>query len=121
MVVHPDFVEQAKEYFNEFKVNIVTGQRFLGGSVLFDTAVEKWLHDKINSWPCLKAISSLTAASIDYPRAAFTSFTKSLQNEWSFVQRVLLGFESHFSMLKQAIQNDFLPTLVGFDLSELEI
>ena len=39
----PDFVEQAKKYLEELKVNIVTGQRFLGGVVgfLFDTEMVK--------------------------------------------------------------------------------
>jgi len=31
LVVHQDFVEQAKEMCKDFKLNIVTGHRFLGG------------------------------------------------------------------------------------------
>ena len=33
LVVHPDFVEIAKEKFKDFKLNIVTGYRFLGGFI----------------------------------------------------------------------------------------
>jgi hypothetical protein len=65
-------------------------------------------------------MARLTSASVDYPQAVFTSFTKSLQNEWSFVQRVLLGFETGFSLIKEAIRNGFLPTFFSINLSEQE-
>ena len=65
-------------------------------------------------------MARLTSASVDYPQAVFTSFTKSLQNEWSFVQRVLLGFETGFPLIKEAIRNEFLPTLFSINLSEQE-
>ena len=29
LVVHPDFVEEVKYHFKDFKINIVTGQRFM--------------------------------------------------------------------------------------------
>ena len=61
-------------------------------------------------------MARLTSASVDYPQAVFTSFTKSLQNEWSFVQRVLLGFETGFPLIKEAIRNEFLPTLFSINL-----
>ena len=33
LIVHPDWVEEANKLFCEFKVNVVTGHRFLGGFV----------------------------------------------------------------------------------------
>ena len=65
-------------------------------------------------------MARLTSASVDYPQTVFTSFTKSLQSEWSFVQRVLLGYETGFSLIKEAIRNEFLPTLFSINLSEQE-
>ena len=63
-------------------------------------------------------MARLTSASVDYPQTVFTSFTKSLQSEWSFVQRVLLGYETGFSLIKEAIRNEFLPTSFSIYLSE---
>jgi len=79
LVVQPDFVEEAKDHFKDFKINIVTGQRFLGGFIGSSTDTKTWLHNNITTW--LKATAKLTSASVDYPQAAFTSFAKSLQNE----------------------------------------
>ena len=89
LIVHPKCVEHAKTYFKDWKINIVSGQRFLGGFIgsVEDTA--KWLNSKLNAWT--KAISKLSVAAQDFPQAAFTSFTKSLQNEWAFLQRILQG------------------------------
>ena len=121
LVVHPDFMDKAKEHFKDFNINIVTAQRFLGGLIGWSIGTEIWLQNKITSW--LQAISSVTAAAVDYPQAAFISFTKSLQNEWSFIQRVLLGFETQFSMLKEAIKNEFLSvghlTRLGYYADQL--
>ena len=58
----------------------------------------------------------MTAASAHYPQASCMFFTKSLQNEWSFVQRVLLGFEIQFSMHKEVLRNELLSTLLGLNL-----
>ena len=75
-------------------------------------------YSKLNAWT--KAISKLSFAAQDFPQAAFTSFTKSLQNEWAFLQRVLQGNENFFSILKTSITSEFLPALFGLDLSASE-
>ena len=45
---------------------------------------------------------------------------KSLQNEWSYIQRVVANVEKPFSLLKAIIVNDFLPSLFGNDLDNME-
>ena len=94
-------MEHAKTYFKDWKINIVSGQRFLGGFIgsVEDTA--KWLNSKLNGWT--KAISKLSFAAQDFPQAAFTSITKTLQNEWAFLQRILQNTENFSSMLKSSI------------------
>jgi len=118
LIVHPKCVEHAKTYFKDWKINIVSGQRFLGGFIGSVEDTSKWLNSKLNAWT--KAISKLSFAAQDFPQAAFTSFTKSLQNEWAFLQRILQGTENFFSMLKTSITSEFLPSLFGLDLSASE-
>ena len=72
-------MEQAKTYFKDWKINIVARQRFLDGFIGSVEDTEKWLYSKEIAWT--KAISKLSFAAQDFPQAAFTSFTKSLQNE----------------------------------------
>ena len=84
LIVHPDWVEEANKLFCEFKVNVVTGHRFLGGFVGRVEETEKWIHKKVQVWS--KAIQNLSKAAQSQPHLPYISFTKSLQNEWSYIQ-----------------------------------
>jgi hypothetical protein len=54
------------------------------------------------------------------PQAAFVAFSKSLQAEWIFLQRVISGSEDLFKPLRFAIVSSFLPSLCGFSIAENE-
>ena len=58
------------------------------------------------------------------PHAAFValsaSWSKSLQNEWSFIQRVVQGDDDSFLSLKETICQKFLPEICGFDITDFE-
>lgn len=61
--------------------------RFLGGFIGPDDANVDFVKDTISHWiECVKKISHAAKKS---PQAAYTSFTKSLQAEWIFIQRVM--------------------------------
>ena len=63
----------------------------------------------------------LANAAQDFPQAAFKAFSKSLQNEWAFIQRVLSGHDNLFGALKEVIRINFLPTLFNLELSDTEL
>jgi len=46
LVVHPDFVEEAKEMFKDLKVIVVTGQKFLGGFIGGLSDLTEWMEKK---------------------------------------------------------------------------
>ena len=46
--------------------------------------------------------------------------TKSLQMEWTFIQRVMKNSEVNFIPLKRAIIDNFLPDLFGSEVTEDE-
>ena len=102
LVVHPDFVEIAKEKFKDFKLNIVTGYRFLGGFIGNEDDVNKWLNQKVDVW--VKSVEKLASVAQYEPQAAYVAFTKSLQCEWTFIQRVMAETRFHFSPLRITIQ-----------------
>ena len=54
------------------------------------------------------------------PQAAYVAFTKSLQCEWTFIQRVMAETRFHFSPLRIAIQENFIPNLFGAQVDCLE-
>ena len=79
LVVAPQFIEQATCLFSEFGVNVVQGQRFLGGFVGAKDEANQWASEKIESW--VKSISILADIAKKQPQAAYVAVSKSLQNE----------------------------------------
>ena len=60
----------------------------------------------------------LTQIATTEPQAAFTAFTKSIQAKWAFVQRVVPDCQSWFSDLEDLICDQFLPTVLGGDVTK---
>ena len=119
LIVAPQFVEEAKECFKEFGLQVVTGHRLLGGFIGSSLEKSAWLKKKIDFW--IQSVEKLSKiASID-PQSAFIAVSKSLQNEWTFIQRVVNlddGLNSYWSSLKEAIIEVFLPEICGFKIGQ---
>ena len=118
LVVGPEFVEEAAKVFEGYEVNIVTGHKLLGGFIGDELETEKWLQQKNNIW--LKSIKCTARAAVQQPQAAHVALTKSIQNEWGFIQRVVVAKEHSFEPLTNALKNQFLPSLAGFTPDELD-
>ena len=50
LIVAPQFVEQAKEAFVGFGVEILTGHRILGGFIGSGSEKSNWLQKKVDFW-----------------------------------------------------------------------
>ena len=118
LVVAPEFVEEAAKVFEGYAVNIVTGHKLLGGFIGDELETEKWLQQKINIW--INSIKCIARAAVQQPQAAHVALTKSTQNEWGFIQRVVVAKEHSFEPLTNALKNQFLPSLAGFTPDELD-
>ena len=119
LIVHPDFILQADNIFRDLGIKVVTGQRFLGGFIGTASDVECWLQGKIASW--VAAVEKMSHVAIHEPQAAFVAFSKSIQNEWLFIQRVVSNCQLAFTSLSDAIKIHFLPSLFGSSLNDLEL
>jgi hypothetical protein len=58
---------------------------------------------------------------IHEPQAAFVALSKSVQNEWLFIQRVVSNCQLAFTCLSDAIKLRFLPNLFGSALNDMEL
>ena len=74
--------------------------------------------NKIESW--MKSIHILSDVALKQPQAAYVAVSKSLQNEWSYMQRVFPDCEELFSPLCQSLMNEFFPALTGNPINEQE-
>ena len=44
LVVHPDYIAPVQEIFKDFKINIVTGRKFLGGFIGSEDDAAEWFE-----------------------------------------------------------------------------
>ena len=62
----------------------------------------------------------LSAVAKTQPQAAYVAVSNSLQNEWSYLQRVFPDCETLFSPLHVTLIEDFIPSLVGNQINETD-
>ena len=114
VVVPSEHVERANHYFNKVhghNFSIKTGARHLGCFVGDEVLRDKYVSSKISDW--VYGVSKLAmVATKNQPHAAFTGFFKSLQHEWTFIQRFIPGIGRLFHDLESAIRTNFLPALL---------
>ena len=82
----------------DFQVNVVTGHRLLGGFIGSFDEMQKWIYKKVTDWAT--SIDCLSKAAVYEPHLVNVSLTRSLQNEWNYVQRVISDVDNPFALLK---------------------
>ena len=80
---------EAERLFAALGVQIVAGHRFLGGYLDDHAGCEHYVSDKVRLW--VTNLLSLTKVAVKEPQATYAALTKSFQNEWTFLQRVVAG------------------------------
>ncbi len=114
LIVRQHNLEEARLRFPAFKVK--TGNRYLGGFIGEEEALNEWLGEKTKFWT--EAVTDLTSVTQAFPQAAYSGLQKSLQQEWQFVQRVTKGIGPEFASVEQTLAKTFLPTLFGDEYDE---
>ena len=56
-------------------------------------------------------MNTLAGVARNHPQSAYAGLQKSLQQEWSFVQRVIPGIRDAFGPVEEALQENFLLAL----------
>ena len=115
LVVKESMIPQAQELFGDLGIKITTSNRLLGG-VIGDTAgCEAFVNKKVQDW--INLINVLSDIAITQPQAAYCAYTKSLQNDWTFLQRVTPDCHSLFTDLESVITSTLIPALLGQECS----
>ncbi|CAM9602646.1 unnamed protein product, partial [Heterosigma akashiwo] len=117
LVVKPEFVGQAQELFADLQIPVVSSGKHLGGCAGDEGEMLDFVK-KVARW--VKCVEFLAEAARKYPHEAYTSFTKSLQCEWRFLQRLIPGSSPCFKELDDVIARVFIPALVGRRVSNLQ-
>jgi hypothetical protein len=110
VVVARHSLEREKVYFAELGFNVQTGSRYLGGFVREDEDRDEWLESKIVTW--VDIIKQLPTVAGPYPQSAYAGMQNYVQEEWTFVQRVVWDVGNKFGAIGEAMHRSFLPFLL---------
>ena len=108
----------AQQLFGDLGIKITTSNRLLGGVIGDLSGCNAFVSDKVQGWIAL--IHTLSDIAVTQPQAAYSAYTKSLQNEWTFLQRVTPDCQSLFLDLESAISKSFIPALFGQECSTID-
>ena len=67
-----------------------------------------------------KCVDLLSQASENFPQSVYASFTKSLQSEWTYLQRVVPNCDDIYSTLKEKIEKNLIPSVLGREVLQRE-
>ena len=109
LVVAPNITHLASDDFVVLGISIVSGHSFLGCVIGDATRCEDLIQLKVNRW--FHSINALAKAARKSPQAAFTAMVKSLQFEWSHVQKVVCNCGPMLQQLHDAIVTTFFLAL----------
>lgn len=118
LIVKPGFEEQAKDIFHDFNIKVDTSSKFLGVFVGNTNKKVSFVQEKVQEW--VQCIQKLSTAAKEYPQAAHAVMSKSLQFEWSFIQRVIQTDDDIYKPIKDAIQKKFFQEVLNRTTTDTE-
>jgi hypothetical protein len=116
LITPVDTPSSALTELHDFHFQRSTGHRYLGGFVGAGTDEANWIDPQISKW--IEGVQDLSMVATRYPQSAYAGFTKSLQAEWQYVQRVTPHLNQAFAPLELAIAQTFLPALLNCTIDE---
>ncbi len=118
LIVKEEHLEEAALLFADLNVKVTLADRFLGGYVGKCDEVRQLIGAKVECW--IDAIECLSQAAVSYPQSAYAAFTHSLSAEWTYLQRVAPNIADVLEPLRDAIQQQFTPAVVGREILSIE-
>ena len=67
---------------------------YLGGFVGDKVKEREWIEEKVKDW--VTAVEAVAEVSRFVPQSAYAGMQRALQQEWTFVQRVVPNIEAFF-------------------------
>ena len=93
-------------------------RRLLGGVIGNEDGKMNYVESMVKRWK--SDVERLSMIGNVEPQAAFSAFTKSLQGQWNYLQRVVPDCETKFFELESVIAEKFLPAVFGCEISSIK-
>ena len=118
LVVSPDHLTTACAMFNRFGVEVTTGHGLLGSFIGDHPGMNNYVEDCVREWLCM--IEKLIIVAKTQPQLAYSAFMRSIQCQWTYLQRVTPHSGSFFEPIDCIVTEQLLPTIFGCEISSLE-
>ena len=118
VVVNKQWESDAAAVFGDLGVQVVTGDRFIGGFIGSCGERDEYVMYKVNRW--VRYIDVLSEAASSQPQLAYAALSRSLQHEWTFLLRVVPLCGQLFQKLDLSLSSHFLPAMFGVEVSAVE-
>ena len=115
IVVKENFMEEAHSLFDPLGVNIVLSHKLLGGVVGNPSENNQFVKESVHEW--VQIVDHLAKIAQVQPQAAYAAFTRSVQNKWLHLQRLIPGCTPFFTELQKKITSTLLPSIFQCEIS----
>ena len=117
IIVKKEKLEEARALFRNSGVKVTTdANRYLGSALGSEASVQDMLRREVRKWSgTMKKLSDM--ANIQ-PHAAYAAFVHGIRNQWSYLMRTTPDLEDLLHPLEETIVGDFLPALIGREVTD---
>ena len=112
------FLSSACDLFKGYGVNVTTSHRLLGGVIGNETGSVNYVKDCVSEW--VRILERLIVIAETQPQLSYSAYTRSIQSQWTYLQRVTPDCSEPFGPVEMVIKEKLLPTLFGCEISDSE-
>ena len=119
LIVKTEHLDLAKKVFAGCGIGITTeGKRHLGAAIGSPTFVKHYVSEKVDYW--VSCVQKLRVIAKVQPHMAYCAFTHGLVGKWTYFLKTLPGISDFLQPLELSIIKEFIPTVTGKCVSDLE-
>ena len=112
-------MQSAQKLFEDDGIKITDqSERLLGSVIGTKSFGEQYIKNKVEDW--VKDLQLLSKYVQDDLQAAYSAFTTAVSSRWTHFQRTVLDMSELLAPLKNAIRDQLIPALVGWEVSDAE-
>ena len=78
---------------------------------------DAWLHESCRKWAL--AVGTLAKLTTRWLQTAYVGLNFVLQNQWQYVQQVVMDSGTYFEPVEQALRQEFIPALLGMPKEDI--